>query len=385
MLALEHTALDPRLRAAADRRYDAAVPVSVIVVNWNGREHLDVCLGSLLRQTLAGVEVVLVDNASSDGSVALRARALRRGRARARAEREPRLRRRPQRRHPRRARALPAGAQQRHRGRAGLPGAAGRRGRPAGRAPGMFAPKILSFDDRGVLDNVGHLLYPDGLSRGRGRLEPDRGQYDREEEIVLPSGCAVLLRRAMLADVGLFDTDLFAYCDDTDLGLRARLAGWRCRSVPSRGRLPQVLGRQRGVLAAEGVPGRTQPCLGGGEVPAGAAADRQPAVHRPAPRRPGVGSAAAGAAPPVASPAPTPPRRCCSCCCAPTPPRCAACRARGASAAPCSAAGASRRGRRSAGCAAIGMGVREVALKDWTSPVHRCIRPVSSRYRVVTV
>jgi GT2 family glycosyltransferase len=37
----------------------------------------------------------------------------------------------------------------------------------------------------------------------------------------------------MLADVGLFDTDLFAYCDDTDLGLRARLAGWRCRSVPA--------------------------------------------------------------------------------------------------------------------------------------------------------
>jgi GT2 family glycosyltransferase len=36
----------------------------------------------------------------------------------------------------------------------------------------------------------------------------------------------------MLADVGLFDDDLFAYCDDTDLGLRARLAGWRCRFVP---------------------------------------------------------------------------------------------------------------------------------------------------------
>jgi GT2 family glycosyltransferase len=37
----------------------------------------------------------------------------------------------------------------------------------------------------------------------------------------------------MLADVGLIDDDLFEYCDDTDLGLRARLAGWRCRTVPS--------------------------------------------------------------------------------------------------------------------------------------------------------
>ena len=97
----------------------------------------------------------------------------------------------------------------------------------------MFAPKILSLTDRKIIDNVGQLLYADGLSRGRGRLEADRGQYDQEEEILLPSGCAMLLRRTMLADIGGFDEDLFAYCDDTDLGLRAQLAGWRCRSVPA--------------------------------------------------------------------------------------------------------------------------------------------------------
>jgi len=97
---------------------------------------------------------------------------------------------------------------------------------------GLFAPKILSADPPHRIDTVGHLLYADGLSRGRGRLEDDRGQYDREEEILLPSGCAVLLRRAMLADVGVFDEDLFAYCEDTDLGLRAQLAGWRCTAVP---------------------------------------------------------------------------------------------------------------------------------------------------------
>jgi GT2 family glycosyltransferase len=212
--------------------YDAAVPVSAIVVNWNGRAYLGVCLDSLLRQTLPGVEVVLVDNASSDGSAAFV--------------------------HERYGAAVRLLEQRENLGYAGglNAGIRAARGRyllalnsdtevaPDGLArllaaadawpnSGMFSPKILAFDDRAVLDNVGHLLYPDGLSRGRGRLEADRGQYDREEEIVLPSGCAVLLRRAMLADVGLFDTDLFAYCDDTDLGLRARLAGWRCRSVPS--------------------------------------------------------------------------------------------------------------------------------------------------------
>jgi GT2 family glycosyltransferase len=212
--------------------YDPSISVSVIVVNWNGREHLEVCLGSLLRQTLSGVEVVLVDNASTDDSVA----------------------------HVRQrfGAAVRVLEQAENLGYAGglNVGMRAARGRylvalnsdtevaaealarlldAADRWPnaGMFAPKILSFDERSVLDNVGHLLYADGLSRGRGRLEADRGQYDREEEIILPSGCAVLLRRAMLADIGLFDADLFAYCDDTDLGLRGRLAGWRCRSVPA--------------------------------------------------------------------------------------------------------------------------------------------------------
>jgi GT2 family glycosyltransferase len=212
--------------------YDPTVPVSVIVVNWNGCEHLEVCLASLLRQTMLEVEVVLVDNASSDGSVAFvrqrfgdAVRVLEQGEnlgyagglnAGIRAARGRYLM------------ALNSDTEVATDGLARLVDAADQ-----WPGAGMFAPKILSFDDRSVLDNVGHLLYADGLSRGRGRLEPDRGQYDRAEEIVLPSGCAVLLRRAMLADIGLFDTDLFAYCDDTDLGLRARLAGWRCRSVPA--------------------------------------------------------------------------------------------------------------------------------------------------------
>jgi len=41
-----------------------------------------------------------------------------------------------------------------------------------------------------------------------------------------------LYRRAMLDEVGLFDEDLFAYGDDADLGLRARLMGWRCIYEP---------------------------------------------------------------------------------------------------------------------------------------------------------
>ncbi|MDX2168190.1 MAG: glycosyltransferase family 2 protein, partial [Deltaproteobacteria bacterium] len=211
--------------------YDPQTPLSAIVVNWNGREHLEVCLGSLLRQTLAGIEIVLVDNGSTDGSLDLvRARYGDAVRVVALADNRGY------------AGGLNAGLRA-ARGRLLLPLNTDTEVAPdccarllaaadAHPTTGMFAPKILAFDDRGLIDNVGHLLYADGLSRGRGRLERDRGQYDADEEIVLPSGCAVLLRRAMLRDVGVFDEALFAYCEDTDLGLRGRLAGWRCRAVP---------------------------------------------------------------------------------------------------------------------------------------------------------
>jgi len=212
--------------------YDPAVPVSVVVVNWNGRDHLETCFASILAQTLPGVESIMVDNGSTDGSIDfVRARfgssvvvvalpdntgygaALNvgiraaRGRYLFALNNDTEL-------DPHCLAALHAAAER-------YP------------AAGSFAPKILSFDDRRCIDNVGHLLYADGLSRGRGRLEVDHGQYDRDEEILLFSGCAVLLRREMLADIGTFDEDLFAYCEDTDLGLRAQLGGWRCRAVPS--------------------------------------------------------------------------------------------------------------------------------------------------------
>jgi hypothetical protein len=210
--------------------YDTTLRVSVIVVNWNGRAYLERCLRSLAAQTLAAHEVVVVDNGSSDGSVdVLRDRGAVR------------------------LVALPSNVGYGAALNAGMRVARGQYllalnndtelapnclhalVSAADRHPnsGLFAPKILSADPPHRIDTVGHLLYPDGLSRGRGRLEEDRGQYDHEDDLLLPSGCAVLLRRAMLADVGVFDEDLFAYCEDTDLGLRAQLAGWRCTAVPT--------------------------------------------------------------------------------------------------------------------------------------------------------
>ena len=45
--------------------------ISVVIPNWNGAEHLPTCLDSLRRQTYPRVEVVVADNNSHDGSLAL--------------------------------------------------------------------------------------------------------------------------------------------------------------------------------------------------------------------------------------------------------------------------------------------------------------------------
>lgn len=103
------------------------------------------------------------------------------------------------------------------------------------RAPdvGMAASKVLVWEDPTRIDKTGHLIYPDGQNRGRGSGALDRGQYDREEEVLWPDGCAALYRKQMLDQIGGFDEDFFAYGDDAELGLRARIAGWRCLYTPA--------------------------------------------------------------------------------------------------------------------------------------------------------
>ncbi len=205
--------------------------VSVIVVNWNGRAHLGECLNSLHNQTFLDFEVILVDNGSTDGSIEYMesqspgyARILRNaentGFAKANNQGIDAARGKYIALLNNDARADGHWLEELVKAAQGDP------------AVGMLASKIYLHGDRKIIDNVGHLMYPDGLNRGRGRLEEDHGQFDCAEEVFFPSGCAALYRREMLEEIGLFDEDFFAYGDDTDIGLKGRLAGWKCLYVP---------------------------------------------------------------------------------------------------------------------------------------------------------
>jgi GT2 family glycosyltransferase len=83
-----------------------------------------------------------------------------------------------------------------------------------------------------VLNNAGSMLLPDGSGADRGYQERDRGQFDRQEEVFAWCGAAVLLSRAYLESVGLFDERFFLYYEDTDLSWRGRAQGWRYVYVP---------------------------------------------------------------------------------------------------------------------------------------------------------
>ncbi len=95
---------------------------------------------------------------------------------------------------------------------------------------GMCASRIRLFDS-GRLDSAGMLICLDGSSKQRGQGQPPSA-FECPGEVLLPSACAALYRRQMLEEVGFFDEDYFLYCEDTDLGLRGRWAGWECRYAP---------------------------------------------------------------------------------------------------------------------------------------------------------
>lgn len=102
-------------------------------------------------------------------------------------------------------------------------------------APGAGAAtsKIMFKNIPGVINNVGLNLYADGSGGDRGFQEPDRGQYEESVEVFGACGASVLLRRAMLEEIGLFDERFFMYYEDLDLSWRARQRGWAITYVPT--------------------------------------------------------------------------------------------------------------------------------------------------------
>lgn len=213
--------------------------VAAVVVSWNSAADLPTCLDALVGQDHPDLEIVVVDNASSDDSRAVVERYVRdhgvrlirnatnRGfaggvnDALAQSDAEGVLLCNPD--------AAPRPDHVRH--LAAALAADGRRGA----VQGKLLRTAGSADRAPLIDGTGHVAFRTRLFRNRGEGEPDRGQYERPGPVFGVSGALALYRRAMLDDVAMpspvgppeiFDEDLFAYFEDVDLDWRAAMRGW---------------------------------------------------------------------------------------------------------------------------------------------------------------
>ena len=210
--------------------------VHVLVINWNGLEHLDACFASLLEGTYENVQYILVDNDSEDESVEF---------VRRRFGEDPRVR------------ILDCGAnlgwsggnnaalleslEQRadyifliNNDTATHPEAIAHLVAMAEARPeiGALAPKMVLFDYPEVLNSVGIecSLNGSGWDKGVGRLDAPR--WNTPEPVIAVCGGACFLRAEALRHSGLLPEEFEIYLDDLDLGLRIWNAGYEIWSCP---------------------------------------------------------------------------------------------------------------------------------------------------------
>lgn len=219
-------------RSRPDSPEDPAEPLLTVgIATYNGRELLELVLPSLREQTFRDFRVVVVDDASSDGTVAWLAEhwpeveviahprnlgvtaalnsCLRAGRSELVALLNNDVELRPD------CLAELVDAMERH------PRA------------GVACGKLLDYHRRELLDGAGDVYTWGGEANRRGQGQRDSGQYERPQEIFSACGAAAVYRRVALDAVGLFDERFFANYEDVDWCFRAQLAGWSCRYVPT--------------------------------------------------------------------------------------------------------------------------------------------------------
>ncbi len=214
-----------------------ASKVTVIIPHWNGIEILEPCLRSLEASQYSNLEVVVVDNASSDESVAFVLR------------------------------EFPGVTVIQNSENLGFAGGCNVGLRQvesdlylvlnndtthdpdwieklveqmeSNPKTAAVQPKIMSAQHPELFDyagGVGGLMdvlgFPFALGRIFTTMEKDDGYYDTPRDIFWASGTALLLRGEALEEVGLFDEDFFAHMEEIDLCWRLHNAGWRVMNAP---------------------------------------------------------------------------------------------------------------------------------------------------------
>lgn len=210
--------------------------IDVIVPNYNGRHHLEICLPALLSQSrIADVRITVVDDCSTDDSLSYIDATF------------PAIH----------VISLPINAGFVAACNAAIAATSGEfvvllnNDTECDRhwlaeligalesAPeyAFAASKLLLFDRRDIIHSAGDFYRVDGIPGNRGVWQTDAPSYNHRQEVFGPCAGAAAYRRSALAhlsvDGNVFDGDLGMYCEDVDLNLRARLHGMRTLYVPT--------------------------------------------------------------------------------------------------------------------------------------------------------
>ncbi|MBI4204750.1 MAG: glycosyltransferase family 2 protein [Betaproteobacteria bacterium] len=95
-----------------------------------------------------------------------------------------------------------------------------------------FASRMIQAKQPTLLDGAGDAYHVSGRVWRRGYGMPADGHFGTREEVFSACAAAALYRRSAIEAAGGFDEDFFCYLEDVDLGFRLRLAGYRCLYVP---------------------------------------------------------------------------------------------------------------------------------------------------------
>lgn len=98
---------------------------------------------------------------------------------------------------------------------------------------GIYQPKILSFNEKNVLQSTGNMIHLFGFGFSRDLGVIDNNQHNKIEQIGYAAGTCLFTSSNVLKKIGLFDPFIFLYHDDVDLGWRAAQIGIKSYYVPS--------------------------------------------------------------------------------------------------------------------------------------------------------
>src|SRR5271155_3567879 len=214
--------------------------VSVTIVTYNSGRFIKRCLESVLAQRYANKEIIVIDNASSDGTVDILEQFEDRCRIIYNDENI----------------GFAAAQNQAIHSSTGewvltlnpdvllLPNfiqalvEAGQFDSKIGTVCGKLLSILATFDlpDKPLVDSTGIYFTPMLRHLDRGSQEGDNGHYLNHEYVFGATAAAALYRRAMIEDIAIqgefFDEEFFVYREDADVAWRAQLLGWRCMYTP---------------------------------------------------------------------------------------------------------------------------------------------------------